>query len=97
MVLNLGNYYHDLGIEGSFEMKQSEIFKTIVEGLNVFGVSENCALCIMELLETEEQLSAMLEWIMEVVLDEERTPTEQDCLTEAVMITKKIPKNTLDS
>ena len=75
-------------------MEKSEVFQTIVEGLREFEVSENCALSIMLMLKTEEQMDMMLEWIMEVGLDQDRIPTESECLEQAAAITQPVGNRT---
>ena len=71
-------------------MDQSETYKIIAEGLHACGISKNCALCIILLLETEDQAQAMLDWILEL----ETPPTEQECLIEALAIKQEIPSRT---
>lgn len=63
-------------------MDQYEIIKILAEGLHACGISKNCALCIILLLETEEQAQAMLDWILEL----ENLPTEENCLKQALAI-----------
>lgn len=72
-------------------MGLSEISTTIVEGLKLFGVTKECVLCIVFVLKTEEQELAMLDWIIEQI-DDEKIPTENKCLEQAVMITQKYDK-----
>ena len=63
-------------------MDQYKTFKILTEGLHACGISKNCALCIILLLETEEPAQEMLDW----VLDLQDLPTEADCLEQAVAI-----------
>ena len=63
-------------------MDQFKTSKILTEGLHACGVSRNCAMCIILLLETEEQEQAMLDWVLEL----EDLPTEQECLEQAVAI-----------
>ena len=63
-------------------MDQYEITKILAEGLYACGISKNCALCIILLLETEEQAQAMLDWVLEL----EGLPTEENCLKQALAI-----------
>ena len=72
-------------------MEIPEVFKLVVEGLKLFGVTEKCAMCIMFLLKTEEQELAMLEWITSQI-DNNKIPTENECLEQAVKITQDCNK-----
>ena len=72
-------------------MEIPELFRAVVEGLRLFSVTEKCAICIMFLLKTEDQELAMLDWIT-AQIDNNKIPTENECLEQAARITQNYSK-----
>lgn len=64
------------------EQCENKIWTIVAEGLCACGVSQDCATCVMYMLETDEHAQAMLDWILEL----NEPPSEQDVLLQALNI-----------
>ena len=65
-------------------MEVSQTQENIIQLLKCCGITQDAAMAIMFMLETEEQQEAMLSWMIQ----QNEPPTEQELLKMAVEITE---------